>query len=158
MSGVCYTTNPFIYFWGGFLLVAGLTIWALGYFPLSADGRPADITDSYLGAIGRFIAPALQPLGFDWKMGISLLAGISAKEVVVSTLSVLVEPAQAFTPLTAASFLAFVLLYLPCIAVFSAVRKESGSWTWPLFMAFYTTAIAYLVALLVYNVGQWFFV
>ena len=140
---------------GGIILVASLVIWALGYFPLSADGRPADIADSYLGAIGRFIEPVLRPLGFDWKMGISLFAGISAKEVVVSTLSVLVEPAQAFTPLTAAAFLAFVLLYLPCIAVFSAVRKESGSWKWPLFMAFYTTATAYLVSLLVFNIGKW---
>ena len=156
LYGLWMKTKAYLKKMGGVILVASLVIWALGYFPLSADGRPADISASYLGAIGRFIEPALQPLGFDWKMGISLLAGISAKEVVVSTLSVLVEPAQAFTPLTAASFLAFVLLYLPCIAVFSAVRKESGSWKWPLFMAFYTTAIAYLVALLVYNVGQWF--
>ena len=156
LYGLWMKTKAYLKKMGGIILVASLVIWALGYFPLSADGRPADISASYLGAIGRSIEPALRPLGFDWKMGISLLAGISAKEVVVSTLSVLVEPAQAFTPLTAASFLAFVLLYLPCIAVFSAVRKESGSWKWPLFMAFYTTAIAYLVALLVYNVGQWF--
>lgn len=154
LHGLWVKTKQYLRKMGGIILIASLIIWALGYFPLSADGQPADITDSYLGAIGRFIEPALRPLGFDWKMGISLLAGISAKEVVVSTLSVLVEPAQAFTPLTAASFLAFVLLYLPCIAVFSAVRKESGSWKWPLFMAFYTTATAYIVALLVFNIGK----
>lgn len=155
LYGLWIKTKQYLKKMGGIILVASLVIWALGYFPLSADGRPADIADSYLGAIGRFIEPVLRPLGFDWKMGISLLAGISAKEVVVSTLSVLVEPAQAFTPLTAAAFLAFVLLYLPCIAVFSAVRKESGSWKWPLFMAFYTTATAYLVSLLVFNIGKW---
>lgn len=159
LKSLCYglwmKTKQYLKKMGGVIFVASLVIWALGYFPLSADGSPADISQSYLGQIGHFIEPALQPLGFDWKMGISLLAGISAKEVVVSTLSVLVEPSQAFTPLTAASFLAFVLLYLPCIAVFSAVRKESGSLRWPLFMAFYTTLAAYIAALLVFNIGGW---
>lgn len=165
MRSVCYSlwvkTTHYLKKMGGVILIASIVIWALGYFPIQETGgvqiaEGTQMESSYLGQIGKFIEPVLRPLGLDWRMGISLLAGISAKEVVVSTLSVLLEPATAFTPLSAASFLIFVLLYLPCIAVFSAVKKESGSWKWPLLMAFYTTALAYLMAFLVYNIGSLF--
>lgn len=144
---------------GGVILVASVVIWALGYFP-AADTALADGTTrlegSYLGKIGRFIEPVIKPLGMNWQMGICLLAGISAKEVVVSTMSVIMDPAQAFTPLTALSFIVFVLLYFPCVAVFSAIARESGSWKWAVFTAVYTTAVAWFMSFAVFHIGGLF--
>ncbi len=135
--------------------------------------------NSFIGKIGKFIEPVMRPLGFDWKMSVSLLAGVAAKEVVVSTMGVLyqvsendtVESLQSklqsaehnsgektgqpvFTKVTAFAFLMFILLYFPCVAVVAAVRKESGKWKWALFMVSYTTAAAWMVAFLVNQVGN----
>ncbi|MDY0076439.1 MAG: ferrous iron transport protein B [Bacteroidales bacterium] len=136
--------------------------------------------NSIIGRIGKFIEPAIQPLGFDWKMGISLLAGSAAKEVVISTMGVIYQTGpgdevsenlitklktdtydygpkkgeRVMRPLVALSFMIFVLIYFPCIAVFAAIKKESGAWKWPLFTAVYTTGIAYLAALAVFQIGS----
>ncbi len=136
--------------------------------------------NSLIGRIGHFIEPAIQPLGFDWKMGVSLLAGSAAKEIVISTMGVLyrAEPDEdnitgladklkeqryesgpkagepVMRPLVALSFMIFVLIYFPCIAVFAALKKESGRWRWPLFTSVYTTALAWLAAFAVYQVGS----
>ena len=112
------------------------------------------LEQSYLSRIGRFIEPVIRPLGMNWEMGVCLLAGISAKEVVVSTMSMIMDPASSFTAVTALSFLMFVLLYFPCIGVFSTVARESGSWKWAIFMAFYTTAVAWIVSFIVYQAGS----
>ena len=159
---------------GGVILIASVIVWALGYFPVSPqtslpegvseqtavlmqeEAEKLHMENSYLGRIGRFIEPVIRPLGMNWQMGICLLAGISAKEVVVSTMSVIMDPAETFTPLTALSFIAFVLLYFPCVAVFSAIGRESGSWKWALFTAVYTTAVAWIVSFLVFHIGGWF--
>jgi ferrous iron transport protein B len=135
--------------------------------------------NSIIGRIGKFIEPGIQPLGFDWKMGVSLVAGMAAKEIVISTMGVLYqtgsedEPTESLIsklqddtytsgskkgqkvmrPLVALSFLVFVLIYFPCVAVFAAIKKESGAWKWPLFTSFYTTSLAWLVAFAVYQVG-----
>jgi ferrous iron transport protein B len=136
--------------------------------------------NSMIGRIGKFIEPVMSPLGFDWRMSVSLLAGVAAKEVVVSTMSVLYqesadvnaggESLQAklqaakfteggkagqliFTPVTAFAYLMFILLYFPCIAVVAAVRRESSKWKWAVFMVSYTTAVAWVVGLLVSQVG-----
>ncbi|HOY72848.1 MAG TPA: nucleoside recognition domain-containing protein, partial [Tenuifilaceae bacterium] len=133
---------------------------------------------SYLGRIGKFIEPALKPLGFDWKMGVSLISGIAAKEIVVSTLGVLhlaKEPngsqslpdklkadiyttgekvgQKVFTPLSSFSFLIFILIYFPCVAVISAIKQESGSWKWALFTIVFTTALAWVSSFLFFQVG-----
>lgn len=133
--------------------------------------------ESYIGRLGHAIEPLIEPLGFDWKMGVSLLTGVAAKEVVVSTMAVLYQsPDQGeadnsllinnirnektadgqpvFTPLKALSFMMFILVYFPCIAVIAAIRKEAGAWKWALFTIFYTTALAWLVAFGVYQVGS----
>ena len=135
--------------------------------------------NSYIGRIGIAIEPVIRPLGFDWKMGISLVTGFAAKEVVVSTMGVLYQAEHetetvslqskireqvylegpragepVFTPLAGFSFLIFVLFYLPCVAVITAVGKESGSWKWAGFVLFYTTAIAWVASFLVYQVGS----
>jgi ferrous iron transport protein B len=138
------------------------------------------LENSYIGRLGKFVEPVLAPLGFNWEMGVSLLSGIAAKEIIVSTLGVLHHEEihkgktleglskkiqnekyisgenkgnQIFTPLATISFLLFILIYFPCIAVFAAVKKESGSIKWAMFMVFYTTALAYLVSLTVYQSG-----
>ena len=112
------------------------------------------LEQSYLSRIGRFIEPVIRPLGMNWEMGVCLLAGISAKEVVVSTMSMIMDPASSFTAVTALSFLMFVLLYFPCIGVFSTVARESGSWKWAFFMAVYTTAVAWIVSFSVFQIGS----
>lgn len=135
--------------------------------------------NSVIGRIGKFIEPTIQPLGFDWKMGVSLMAGMAAKEIVISTMGVLyqtgpeAEPSESLItklqddtyrsgtksgqkvmrPLVALSFLVFVLIYFPCVAVFAAIKKESGAWKWPLFTSFYTTSLAWIAAFAVYQIG-----
>ncbi len=130
--------------------------------------------NSYIGKIGQAIHPILAPLGFDWKMSVSLLTGMAAKEVVVSTLSVLftgtadddhalterlkqdrdAEGQLIFTPLIALSFMLFVLIYFPCIATISAIVHESKSWKWGLFVVIYTCVLAWIVAFVVYQIGS----
>ena len=130
--------------------------------------------NSYIGKIGHFIEPAVKPLGFDWKIGASLISGMAAKEIIVSTLGIiytgdgdndtlLKERLQTerspdgnpvFTPLVAASFLLFVLIYFPCIATVAAIKNESGSWKWALFVVVYTTALAWLMSFAVYQIGS----
>ncbi|MEG1750082.1 MAG: nucleoside recognition domain-containing protein, partial [Tannerellaceae bacterium] len=132
--------------------------------------------NSYIGRIGQAIQPALAPLGFDWKISVSLLSGMAAKEVVVSTLSVLYtgnsEDSQAlperlredrnmageavFTPLVALSLMLFVLIYFPCIATITAIVNESNSWKWGAFVVAYTTVLAWLVSFIVYQTGSFF--
>jgi ferrous iron transport protein B len=139
--------------------------------------------NSHIGRIGHFIEPAMRPLGFDWKMSVALLTGVSAKEVVVGTLGVLYQTDNTdngnhslvqklqkqtytsginigkpvFTPLVALSFMIFILIYFPCIGVVSAISRESGHWKWALFVVVYTTMLAYLGSLAVYQIGSFFF-
>ena len=199
---------------GGVILLASLVIWALGYFPrdveysrdyeqliteeleMGTDPSSPSILDyrrqmesehqlnSYIGRMGIAIEPVIRPLGFDWKMGISLLTGFAAKEIVVSTMGVLYQAdkgdgaygtvslqqrigqqtysagpkagTRVFTPLAGMSFLLFLLFYLPCVAVIAAVGRESGSWKWAGFVLFYTTAIAWTVSFVVYQLGTLF--
>lgn len=184
---------------GGLILVASLIIWALSYFPrpneqtieqtrteLISNGISPDSVDveavastenSYLGKIGKAIQPIFEPLGFNWKMTVSLISGTVAKETVVSTLGVLYsgnsEATQAdmgkrlqqinpqtgkpdFTPLVAMCFMIFVLIYVPCLATIVAIVKESGSWRYGLFTLVYDTAVAWIISFVVYQVGTLF--
>lgn len=135
---------------------------------------------SFIGRLGKFIEPVIRPLGFDWKMGISLIAGSAAKEIVISTMGVLyqTDPGSednmnlinkikkqtylhgpkvgqvVFTPLVAMSFMLFILIYFPCIAVVAAIKNESGKWKWSLFLVVYTTVLAWLVSFLTYQGGM----
>ncbi len=140
--------------------------------------------NSYIGRIGHFIEPVMRPLGFDWKMSISLLAGTAAKEIVVSTMGVIYQADERadenssalisqiknetyksgrkkgekiFSPLAGISFLMFVLIYFPCVAVFAAVKKEAGGIKWAIFLASYTTALAWIISFLVFQIGSMFF-
>ena len=135
------------------ILWASIIIWALEYFP-SQDLN--DLENSYLAAIGKAVSPVLAPLGFDWKMSVCLLTGLPAKEAIVSTLAILYGgdiATAGFTPLTAFSFLLFVLLYFPCVATIATLRREAGKvWAW--FTVFHSLILAWLVSFLVYQIGS----
>ena len=120
-----------------------------------------------IGRIGKMVSPIFAPLGIDWRGGVSLLSGFVAKEIVVSTLGVLYaagddgdEALQAvlarsgMTPLAAVAMMAFVLLYLPCLATVSAIRRETGSLGWMFFSIAYNTGMAWVVAFVVYQGGR----
>jgi len=135
--------------------------------------------NSFIGRIGKFIEPVIKPLGFDWKMGVSLIAGSAAKEIVISTMGVLYQTdpnvqenqnliskirqetyqegpkagQPVFTPLVAFSYIIFILIYFPCIAVIAAIKHESGKWKWSAFLAVYTTGLAWIMSFLTYQVG-----
>ena len=139
----------------------------LGYKPNhEAYAKTAEQQEnSYIGRVGKAIEPAIEPLGFDWKMGIGILSGVGAKELVVSTLSVLytneddveninLSERIPITPLAAYGNTLFVLIYFPCIATIAAIRQVSGRWKWATFAALYTTAIAWIVSLVVYQIGR----
>ena len=168
---------------GGIILVASIIVWFLGYYPNhdAYQSSQEQQEHSYLGMIGKTIEPVFKPNGFDWKLDVGLLAGVGAKEIVASTLGVIYSNDESFaddeqvssdsekysnlnakmtadgiTPLAAFSFLLFVLLYFPCIATIAAIKGETGSWRWALFAAFYTTAVAWIISALVFQLGSLF--
>ena len=137
---------------GGIILVASIIVWALGYF--GTDGVAPSLEESFIGVMGKAIEPLFLAQGFDWRLDVSLLAGVGAKEIVASTIGVLYGDAgYNFSPLTAYAFLLFVLIYFPCIATIVAIKNESGSWRWAFFAACYTTLLAWVVSAVVYQVG-----
>lgn len=135
------------------ILWASIIIWVLEYFP-SQD--LSDLEHSYLASIGQFVSPLLEPLGFDWKMSVCLITGLPAKEAIVSTLAILYGgdlSSAGFTPLTAFSFLLFVLLYFPCVATIATLHREAGKkWAW--FTVFHSLFLAWLISFLVYQIGS----
>ena len=154
---------------GGIIMIASIIIWFLGYYPNhdAYETVAEQQENSYIGQLGRAIEPVIAPMGFDWKLGIGLISGVGAKELVVSTLGVLyVDDPDAdeaslaeripITPLVAFCYMLFVLIYFPCIASLAAIKQESGSWKWALFAACYTTMLAWLVSFVVYQVGGLF--
>jgi ferrous iron transport protein B len=182
---------------GGVILIGVIIIWALGYFPREiptnknslnemANNQSAQsqrLQNSYLGQIGEFIQPVMSPLGFDWKMSISLLAGLPAKEIIVSTMGVLYQVDQdhgnlglsnkltqekyisgektgqnVITLPVALAFLAFVLIYFPCIGVIAAIKSESGKIKWALFTIVYTTSIAWIISFVVLRISSYLFI
>ena len=138
---------------GGVILVASIIVWALGYF--GPSGTAPSMEDSFIGLMGRSVEPLFQLQGFNWKLDVSLIAGVGAKEIVASTIGVL-GGLEEITPLAAYCYLLFVLLYFPCIATIAAIRNETGSWKWALFAACYTTLLAWIVSAVVYQVGSCF--
>ncbi len=148
---------------GGIILVASILIWFLGYFPAGGD-----VEKSYAATIGRTLEPIMRPLNFSWKATTALLFGVAAKEVIVSTFSMLygfgeedLESArsalsQEMDPAVAFAFMVFVMAYIPCLATVAAVKMETGSWKWPIFIVVYSSLVAYLISFIAYNVGRLF--
>ncbi|MBQ0048254.1 MAG: ferrous iron transport protein B [Prevotellaceae bacterium] len=141
---------------GTTILVASIAVWALSYFPRHAElSEEQQMEYSYIGQIGKFIEPVLEPCGLHWKEGVALVAGIGAKEIVASTMSVLYHgdiAASGITPLAAFCFMVFVLLYFPCMATCIGIKNESGKLRWALFTIGYTTALAWITSMLIYQI------
>jgi len=198
-------TSQYLRKMGGIILVASIIIWFLEYFPrneernqfyenqiaqvIAQNGDEEQIVaiqkeqneeqkrNSFIGKIGRFTEPLVKPLGFDWKISASLISGMAAKEIAVSTLSILYtgvdddelllkerlqnekhpDGSPVFTTITALSLLLFILIYFPCIATIAAIKNESGSWAWAAFVIFYTTALAWIVSFATYQIGFLFY-
>ena len=162
---------------GTIILAASIIVWALGYFPRH-EGQTSQeqIENSYMGMMGKAIEPVVAPLGFNWQMGVSVLTGAAAKEIVVSTMGVLYtgeadadeesaplkeklqtatkdDGTHVFNPVVAYSFMLFILLYFPCIAALAAIRREAGT-KWMVFEIIYTTAVAWIVSFIFYQVAS----
>ena len=168
----------------GIILISSMAIWFLSYFPNhdAYDNVKQQQENSFLGYIGKSIEPVLEPLGFDWKMGVGIVSGIGAKELVVSSLGVMYadeEPMidsesddvvaasgadtrlqkallKSVTPAGALAYMVFILLYFPCIATFIAIKQEGGGWKWPILTAVYTLALAWIAAFITFNVANLF--
>lgn len=174
---------------GGIILFASIIVWALNYFPHQEncidyedivttvdDSKINPDEDSYLEMMGKTINPIMEPLGFHWRASVAVLAGIPAKEIVVSTLGVLYSedgnsrnetlgarmaaPSYTgmpdFTTASALSFMIFILLYCPCIATVTAIVKESGKWIYGAFAVLYNTTVAWVLAFIVYQIAVLF--
>ncbi len=160
---------------GGIILVASIAVWVLSYYPRPEDGGRMNAVDreqSYLGRMGRFVEPAMRPLGIPWRGNVALMAGLAAKESTVSTLGVLystggedtgeevaaltgrLRSSGEWTAVSALSFMVFALLYFPCLAALAAIRKEAGGWRWALLALGYNTVVAWVCAWAVYAVGN----
>ena len=153
---------------GGIILFASIIVWALNYFPhhdavaetqaeIIANSSPEinPETDSFLEMMGKAVNPIMEPLGFHWRATVAIVAGIPAKEIVVSTLGV-VDGTNEFTIASALSFMVFVLLYCPCIASITAIVKESGSWKYGAFSVLYNTLVAWIAAFIIYHLALLF--
>lgn len=152
---------------GGVILFASIIVWALNYFPhhdevatsaIATAAQSSEInpeTDSFLEMMGKAVNPIMVPLGFHWRATVAIVAGIPAKEIVVSTLGV-VDGTGEFTMASALSFMVFVLLYCPCLASVTAIVKETGNWRYGAFSVFYNTLVAWLVAFIVFLIASLF--
>ncbi len=178
---------------GTVILAISIILWALMYFPrqdevfvasppsageeVQMDAGGAKLRNSYAGMLGHAIEPVIQPLGFDWKIGVALIASFAAREVLVSTLSIIYnvgsdeteesptliaalrdakteQGALVWSPLTAITLMVFFVLAMQCMSTIAVVRRETNSWSWTLFMVGYMTVLAYLAAFLTYQGGR----
>lgn len=171
----------------GIILICSVVIWFLGYFPAhnAYDSVKEQQEHSFIGYIGKAMEPAIEPLGFDWRMGVGIVAGVGAKELVVSTLGVMyagegmdekssvipneVEESptmsdtrlqralvKSVSPAAALAYMVFILLYFPCIATFVAIKNESGGWKWAIITAVYTIALAWVAAFITFRLASLF--
>ena len=172
----------------GIILVCSMAIWFLGYFPNhdAYDTVKDQQEHSFIGYVGKAMEPVLEPLGFDWRMGVGIVAGVGAKELVVSTLGVMYADEQpvagpsfddpdvavpdesagetrlqralvrSVTPAAALAYMVFILLYFPCIATFVAIKNEGGGWKWAIITAVYTIFLAWIAAFITFRVAGLF--
>lgn len=161
---------------GGLILVASIVIWVLSYFPLAQEGqtKAQHYENSYIGRLGKSCEPIFKPLGMNWKTSVAILSGISAKEIMVSTIGVLYTDAQSeqlseleqeqtlhhrlvqsgdFTKGSVLALIVFTLLYFPCIATLAAIGAEYGK-RWAIASAVYSTSVAWLLAFVIYQISK----
>ena len=154
------------------ILLFSVAIWFLGYFPRHEGATESYQQEhSYIGMVGKSVEPAMEPLGFNWKMDVGLLTGIGAKELVISSLGVMYAQSSEeaaiesddtalqaalkadISTAAALAYMVFVLLYFPCIATFVATKNETGSWLWAILLCLYTILVAWLFAFAAYRIG-----
>ena len=165
----------------GIILICSMAIWFLGYFPNhDAYGSVKEQQEhSFIGYVGKAMEPVLEPLGFDWRMGVGIVAGVGAKELVVSTLGVMYADegevaaggpseeavaetrlqkalVRSVTPAAALAYMVFILLYFPCIATFVAIKNEGGGWKWAIITAVYTIVLAWVAAFITFRLASLF--
>ena len=161
----------------GMILCFSVALWFLSYFPNhnAYESVEQQQEHSYIGLVGKTIEPVLEPLGFDWKMGVGIVAGVGAKELVVSTLGVMYAPEEthmentgdghtrlqkallkSVPPASALAYMVFILLYFPCVATFVAIKKESGGWKWAIITAVYTIVLAWVAAFITFRIASLF--
>ena len=169
----------FLFNAGKIIMAISIILWFLASFPKTDNiGDQPAIHNSFAGKIGHAIEPVIQPLGFDWKVGIALITSFAAREVLVSTMATIYNIENAaddmvqlsdamkndmnpstglpvFTPLVAVSLMVFYVYAAQCMATFAIIRRETNTWKWPLFMIVYMNVLAYMVSLLVYQGGLW---
>ena len=153
---IWYRVSDFLRKISTVVLIASVVIWFLQYFPAQDLSQ---IESSWLASIGQAIEPLMRPLGFDWKLSVCLLTGLPAKEAIAATFAILYngDLTQAgLTPVTAYAFLVFVLLYFPCVATITTLRREIN-WKWSTFTVCNSIAVAWLMAFIVQSVGTWLF-
>jgi len=171
---------------GTVILAISIILWALAYFPRTEavnaeEGSPAvetvQLQNSYAGQLGHLIEPVIRPLGFDWKIGVALIASFAAREVLVSTLSIIYNVGKdeteesptlisaikgakdeqgntVWTPLTALTLMVFFVLAMQCMSTLAIVRRETNSWRWPIFQFAFMTLVAYGAAFATYQGGK----
>jgi len=169
---------------GTVILAISIILWALMYFPrmiAEANGEPRSqseqLENSYAGKLGKAIEPIIVPLGFDWKIGVALIASFAAREVFVSTMAIIYnvgseaeaesqtlisaiqndkkpDGTPVWTPLTGLTLMVFFVLAMQCMSTVAVVRRETNSWRWPIFMVVYMTGLAYFAALITYQGGK----
>lgn len=150
---------------GGIILFASIVVWALNYFPHHDEGVEENVlvaaesseinteTDSFLEMMGKAVNPVMEPVGFHWRATVAAIAGVPAKEIVVSTLGV-VDGTNEFNHASALSFMVFILLYCPCLASVTAIIKETGNWRYGAFSVVYNTFIAWVAAFIIYHIAS----
>ncbi len=152
---------------GTVILLGSVIMWFLASYSFSLENVDYGSEASMAAAMGKFIVPILAPLGFDWRITVALIFGFVAKEIVVSAMGVLYNvgaegstlterlssEGSGMTSLNSLSLMVFVLLYVPCLATIGVIKQETGSWGWAIFAIIYTTSIAYLLALIIYQGG-----
>lgn len=179
LKNIGYNAGQYLKKMGGIVLIASILLWGLMYFP---QKNTMDVEQSYIAKIGKTIEPIMKPIGFDWKVSVSLICGIAAKELIVSNLGVLYSdnpdtsaeilgaklkaatyPADetgiakpVFTKPVALSFLVFTLIYFPCTGVFAAVAKQS-KWKWAIFLVTYTSVVAWILSFATFKISGMFF-
>jgi ferrous iron transport protein B len=179
LKTICVNASEYLKKMAGIVLIASVALWLLMYFPQKDTNN---IEESYIAHAGKVIEPIMQPIGFDWKLSVSLMTGVAAKEIIISTLGVLYSDnpdtssdileeklkaathpineegitEKVFTPPVALSFLVFTLIYFPCTAVFAAVKKEART-KWAVFVVTYTTIVAWILSFATYHIAGLFF-
>ncbi|MBN2601624.1 MAG: ferrous iron transporter B, partial [Candidatus Marinimicrobia bacterium] len=167
---------------GTVILAASIVVWFILSYPKAPTVKEGFhgnniplIEYSIGGKMGKKIEPVLKWAGFDWKIGVGLVAGVAAKEVIISTMGILygidenasekqahvdffvkdkLSADSAYSPLMALALMVFIMIYIPCIATLATVKKELGSWKWPLFQAGYTLLVAFIMAVGIYQIGS----